>query len=388
LGLLFAAHLVEQHGVRHLMLVSRSGSSSPAVANLIESVWPFGVEVELVACDTSNREALATVIASIPENRPLSAVVHAAGVLDDALVSRMTADQLSAVMRPKIDAAWNLHELTVDVPLDAFVLFSSISGLWGGPGQANYAAGNAFLDALACERRRLSLVGTSILWGLWTELGGMTSHLGDSDRARMRSAGFGLVDKAYGLQRFDAALARNEAICIATPIEPNGASAMLLADWMGRSTRQTKSGALLTGSLASQLDGLLDRERLDTVADFVSEHVASVVGLGSAEAVQRSMTFREIGFDSLMAVDLRNRLAEAAGIRLAASVAFDHPTPEALADHIVSSLSDAPKHVAASRTEQSDEPIAIVAMSCRYPGGVEALVRVKLMPWTHNNDYC
>ncbi|MFT7837916.1 SDR family NAD(P)-dependent oxidoreductase [Saccharothrix sp. BKS2] len=370
LGGLLARHLVTAHGVRHLVLVSRGGSAPALCAELAA----LGAEVTAVACDLADREAVAGLLASIP--RPLTAVVHAAGVLADATVSALTPERLDEVLRPKLDGAWHLHELTGD--LAAFVLFSSAAGVLGGPGQANYAAGNAFLDALAQHRRARGLPAVSLAWGHWGRSDGMAGGLDERDRARMAGAGIAALSEEEGLALFDAALGADEALLVPVrfdPAAPHPDSPLLRRLARGRDRRAAGRAAPAPADLSEA-----------ALLDLVRDHAATVLGFGSAAEVDRGRAFRDLGFDSLTSVELRNRLDAATGLRLPATLVFDHPTPEALAGLLRRRLlgaaaepgGPAPVDRVAPVAEQIAaappvaEPIAVVAMSCRLPGGVDS----------------
>ncbi len=167
LGAIFAEHLVTRYGIEHLLLVSRSGPDAPGASELQQRLTGLGAQVAITACDTSNPAELAAALDTIAASHPLTAVIHAAGVLDDAVVTELSPQQLDAVLAAKADAAWHLHHLTADRDLAAFVLFSSAAGILGSPGQANYAAANAFLDALARHRHHTQRRATSVAWGYW-----------------------------------------------------------------------------------------------------------------------------------------------------------------------------------------------------------------------------
>ncbi|MEW9532106.1 SDR family NAD(P)-dependent oxidoreductase [Microbispora sp. NPDC049125] len=388
LGGLFARHLVTRYGVRHLLLTSRRGLAAEGAAELLEELTELGATVTVAACDAADRDALAALLAGIPGAHPLTAVVHAAGVLDDGVIPALTPERLDAVLKPKIDAAVNLHELTAD--LAAFVLFSSAAGTFGNPGQSNYAAANAFLDALASHRRAAGLPAQSLAWGLWAQGSGMTGHLAEADLVRMSRSGVGALSDDEGLALFDAAVTVDHAVLL--PIKLNlgtlnahAASGMippLLRGLVRAPLRRTVEAAgtpdasLLTQSLA----GLSRAERDKALLDLVRGQTAVVLGYGSPEAVEPGRAFKELGIDSLTAVELRNRLKAVTGLRLPATLVFDYPSPSAIAAHLGAELSgvQAPK-AATATVGATGDPIAIVAMSCRYPGGAtspEALWRL------------
>ncbi|MER6016452.1 thioester reductase domain-containing protein, partial [Streptomyces bluensis] len=292
------------------------------------------------ACDVTDRDALADTLATIPAQHPLTAVVHTAGVLDDGLISALTPERLSAVLRPKVDAAWNLHELTRDKELTAFVLFSSIAAVVGGPGQANYAAANQFLDALAQHRRAHGLPATSVAWGLWEQEGGMSGHLSETDLKRIARGGFRPVPQEQGPALLDAALATRRAAVVATPVDvtalreqPDRIPAILstLAGAPARRAAVVDPGA---GSLAETLAGLGEDEQERVVLDAVLGRIAEVLGHRDTSGIRPDRQLTELGFDSLTSVELRNRLGALTRGRLPATVVFDHPTPAALAARV------------------------------------------------------
>ncbi|MGX7828815.1 type I polyketide synthase [Actinokineospora sp. 24-640] len=317
LGGLLARHLVTEHGVRRLLLLSRRGCPPDLAAELTG----LGAEVTGVAVDVSDRAALAGALAGAR----LSAVVHAAGVLDDGVVRSLTPDRLDTVLRPKVDAAWHLHELTASHDLTAFVLFSSIMGITGGPGQASYAAANAYLDALAVHRRARGLPAQSLAWGLWAEPGGISGGLADVDVERMRRSGMNPMSSADGLRLFDAALATDLPLLVP-------------ADLTLPRTRGQRPAARQDAGLAARLGGLSDDERGRALLEVVRAQTAEALGHDDPAAVSAANPFKELGFDSLTSVELRNRLASATGLRLPVTLVFDHPTPGRLAEHLAGRL--------------------------------------------------
>ncbi|PJN27783.1 type I polyketide synthase [Kitasatospora sp. CB02891] len=364
-----ARHLVVERGVRHVVLVSRSGGGSA----LCEELAGLGAEVSVAACDVADRDALAAVLESIPAEHPLTAVVHAAGVLDDAVVESLTPDRLAAVWEPKARAAWNLHELTRGLDLTAFVLFSSAAGTLGSPGQANYAAANTFLDALAVHRRALGLPATSLAWGYWAEASGMTGHLTDADQDRLTRAGVVPLATDHALSLFDAALAMDRAALVPVRLDLSvmaGAPATPAA-LKGLVSRKAARRPARRGAIAERLRTLPEGERLRAALDLVTANTAAVLGHREPGAGWDRQPFKDLGFDSLTSVELRNRLNTATGLRLPATVTFDHPTPRQLAEHLLTEiLGGAVASVVPVVVGVSDDPVVIVGMGCRLPGGV------------------
>ncbi|NXY96048.1 SDR family NAD(P)-dependent oxidoreductase [Streptomyces sp. BR123] len=383
LGGLFARHLVAEHGVRRLLLVSRRGEAAEGAADLTAELAGLGAEVAWAACDVADRAALAAVLAGIPAEHPLTAVVHTAGVLDDGVIGSLTAERLSAVLRPKVDAAWNLHELTRHLDLSAFVLFSSAAGVFGGAGQANYAAANTFLDALAAHRRAAGLAGTSLAWGLWADTGGgMGAALDAEDVSRLSRGGVDAIGAAEGAALFDAACAAEQALLVPVKLDlaalraqaGSGMLPPLLSGLVRMPVRRAARNA--GGAFARQLAALAQDRKQGAVVELVRGQVAAVLGFTGPEAVDPARSFNEVGFDSLTAVELRNRLGAATGIRLPATLVFDYPTPAVLAEFLHAELLGSQEAAAAAAPAavgvHDDEPIAIVAMACRFPGGVRS----------------
>ncbi len=351
LGAVVAAHLVRRHGVRQLLLVSRRGPQAPGVDALIEQLAALGAQARAVACDVADRTALAGLLAGIPADRPLVGVVHAAGVLDDGTVDSLTGEQLDNVLRPKADAAWHLHELTRDLPVSAFVLFSSIAGVLGNPGQGNYAAANTMLDGLAAHRRQRGLPAVSIAWGLWNDEASMAGQLSEADLARVARLGVAALDAEQGLAQFDRALDSPQPLAVAVrwdhaglQARADGGSLPSLLRGLVRAPRRAVTGPVPAAggpSLVSRLASLAEADGRRLLAELVCGHVAAVLAHASTDAVEDSQSFSELGFDSLTAVELRNRLDVETGLRLPATLAFDHPTPAALVEHLYRSLAPA-----------------------------------------------
>ncbi|MCS0639815.1 type I polyketide synthase [Streptomyces sp. LP05-1] len=379
LGAFFARHLIEAYGVRRLVLTSRRGAAAPGAAELADELAALGAEVRIEAVDAGDREAVAALLASVPADHPLTAVVHTAGVLADATVTSLTPEGLRTVLRPKADAARHLHELTAGLNLGAFVLFSSVSGLLGTAGQANYAAANAVLDALAHHRRANGLAATSIAWGLWDGARGMGSTLTDTELARWERAGLPPLTGEQGLALFDAALTGASPLPVAVRLRPDRAGTAdvhpLLRDLFPAPARRAarSGGGSADSGWVRRIAGLPADQREEAVLDLVRTEVAAVLGHSGAAAVAPDRAFKEIGFDSMGGVELRNRLGRATGLRLPTTLVFDHPAPAAVAAHLLSRVTadTAPAAPAAPRARvRADEPIAIVGMACRYPGGV------------------
>ncbi|WP_053656865.1 type I polyketide synthase [Streptomyces sp. MMG1121] len=377
LGATLARHLVAERNVRHLLLLSRSGATDDLVAELTE----LGAEVTSAACDVADRAALTAVLDAVPADRPLTAVIHAAGVLADGVLDSLTAERIDTVFRPKVDAAWILHELTADLELSAFVLFSSSAATLGSPGQANYAAANAYLDALAVHRRALGLPAHSLAWGLWAQAGGMTGTLDETDLTRISRGGVAPLETEEGVALFDAAVRGADPAVLPVKLDMTALRAqgdglaplfrtLVPVRRAGAAAGQSATGG--ADALRDRLAGLLEAEREPFLTELVQSHVATILGYRSAQDVGRTLPFRELGFDSLAAVELRNRLTAATGLRLPATLVFDHPTPAELARHLLGELTGT---LAAATTRTApraaaDEPIAVIGMACRFPGDI------------------
>ncbi|MFB4301800.1 SDR family NAD(P)-dependent oxidoreductase [Actinomadura sp. NTSP31] len=353
LGGLVARHLTTAHGVRHLVLVGRRGLAAPGGGELAEELRKAGAHVRIVAADVSDRDALAGVLADVPAEHPLTAVVHAAGALADGVLTALTADQVDAVFRPKADAAWHLHELTRDLDLAAFVLFSSGAGTFGNAGQGNYAAANGFLDGLARLRHAEGLPAVSLAWGLWEQASGLTDHLGEAGRGRLARGLQLALSTAEALSLLDQALrADGEPVLVPTRLDHaalrrragEGTLPALLRGLVRTAPHRTQAVAdSARETLADRLARLPEPDQRRELVEIVRAAASDVLGLAAGETLRADQAFKDAGFDSLTAVRMRNRLAEAAGVRLAATAVFDHPTPAALAEHLRAELGVAPR---------------------------------------------
>jgi NAD(P)-dependent dehydrogenase (short-subunit alcohol dehydrogenase family)/acyl carrier protein len=342
LGALVARHLAAGHGARHLLLVSRRGPASEDTATLVSDLAALGAEARVEACDVADRDQLAALLGSL--KCPLTAVVHAAGVLDDGMIESLEPAQLRRVLRPKVDAALHLHELTAGMELSAFVLFSSAAGLIGSPGQGNYAAANAFLDALAAARWADGLSAVSLAWGLWADDTGMTGGLGEAGRARLTRTGVAAIPGDLGLEMFDRALGLGEPLVVPVLLDrqelrAQARAGLLPALLRGLVREQDRPGGA-GKPLAQQLAGVPKADWESVTLGLVRAHVASVLGHASSEAVDPGRPFTELGFDSLAAVELRNRLVQATGLPLPSTLVFDHPNALAVTAYLLAKVSD------------------------------------------------
>jgi acyl transferase domain-containing protein/acyl carrier protein len=347
LGALVAERLVAEHGVRSLVLLSRSGPAASGAAELVERLTGLGAEVAVEACDVSDRAALARVIG----DRRLSGVLHAAAATADTALAGLTAERVAVAFGPKVDAAWHLHELTAGHDLAAFVLFSSLAGLVGTAGQGNYAAANGFLDGLAGHRRALGLPATSVAWGLWDVVTGLTGQLGDADRARLARSGVAPLSSEHGLAMLDRALTGGTAPVLAGAAwdsaglrkrAESGRLAPVLRDLVRLPRRASAAAAGSPVDLAARMGQLDESAGRQLIAELVRGQVATVLGHGDPGSVPADRTFSQLGFDSLTGVELRNRLDAATGLRLPATLAFDYPTVTALTEFVHQTLAPAP----------------------------------------------
>ncbi|HEX4224179.1 MAG TPA: type I polyketide synthase, partial [Pseudonocardiaceae bacterium] len=372
LGGVVARHLVNAHGVRHLLLLSRRGMDAPGAAELVAEL---DAEVTVASCDVTDGQALAEALASVS----VTGVVHTAGVLDDGVIGSLSEEQLDRVLAPKVDAAWHLHELTQGLDLSMFVVFSSLAGILGGAGQGNYAAGNAFLDALIQQRRDKGLPGLSMAWGAWTTEVGLVGSLSENDLRRIARSAIPPLSVEQGMILFDRALCADQPVLALTRLNVPALRAQhdvpavwrsLAGSVLRRTADNTRGGR---AGLAQQLAGLSSAEREQLLVEPIRESAAAVLGHASSTQISGEQPFKELGFDSLTAVELRNLLQAKTGLRLASSVVFDYPTITRLARHLAAELGDtkpAASTVVPALVSTADDPIVVVGMACRFPGGV------------------
>ncbi|WP_344318562.1 SDR family NAD(P)-dependent oxidoreductase, partial [Streptomyces yatensis] len=346
LGALVAEHLVRSWGVGHLLLVSRSGPEAAGADQLIDRLTELGAQVRIAAVDVTDPDAVAALVAGVDPAHPLTGVVHAAGVLDDAVLTTQTPERLARVWHPKATAAAHLHAATAELPLALFVMFSSTAGTLGASGQSNYAAANAYCDALAAHRRTLGLPGLSVAWGLWADASGMTGHLGEADRARMAQSGIGAMSSERALGLLDVAVRHGHHHLIAIDLDVRALAgqpaltlpAPLRALTGGGTARRTAATARPHTDWAGHLATLPLEEQRRTLLSLVLTHAAAALGHSDPGRIQTERGFLELGFDSLTAIELRNRLTAVTGLRLATTLIFDHPNPAALAAHLHTEL--------------------------------------------------
>ncbi|WP_085161009.1 type I polyketide synthase [Mycobacterium lacus] len=344
IGALVAEHLVTRYGIRHLLLLSRRGLNGPGASELQQRLAGLGAQVAITACDISDPAELAEALDTIAADHPLTAVIHAAGVLDDAVVAELSPQQLDAVLAAKADAAWHLHRLTADRDLAAFILFSSAAGILGSPGQANYAAANALLDALARRRHHTQHPATSVAWGYWQTPSGMTAHLSTTDLTRIAGAGLIPITTEQGLALFDAALASQRPNLVASPVNTavltrrarNNALDPILS---ALTTSRPRAATVSPGGLAARLASQTAEQQLHTLTTMVASATAAVLAHPDPAALDIDRPFKDLGIDSLTTLELRNTLNQQTGLTLPATLAFDYPTPAALARHLREQLS-------------------------------------------------
>ena len=352
-GGVLARHVVTRYGVRHLVLVSRRGERAPGAGQLVAELEQAGAQVQVLTCDVADRSAVAQLMDQLPERYRLTGVIHAAGTLDDALISSLTPERVDTVLRAKVQGAWNLHEATADRKVAMFVLCSSIAGVMGTPGQANYAAANTFLDALATYRHGRGLAATSLQWGLWEQASTMTAHLSERDKARINRRGMTALTAEQAAESFDAALIADHPAVVATRLDHDTLTNPALTTELpplfnGLIRRPTRRAAdndhtTTESALATRLHGLTPDQQHQLLLEIVRSHAALVLGHPDPQDLHPDTTFQDFGFDSLTGVELRNRLKTATGLPLSPTLIFDYPTPTTLAEHLLGwALPEAP----------------------------------------------
>ncbi|MER7134806.1 beta-ketoacyl reductase, partial [Streptosporangium saharense] len=373
------ARRLATNGTRHLLLVGRRGLDAPGATELVAELTALGAQVTVAACDVAKREELATVLAAIPAEHPLTAVVHTAAVLDDALVDSLTAERMDRVLRVKAGGALNLHELTRDLDLSAFVLFSSVTGTLGSAGQGNYAPGNAFLDAFAEYRRAAGLPATSIAWGHWDGEG-----IADpAARRQLTRDGFPPMAPGLAVTALEEAVGHGETRLVVSRADWTSVLAARPCPLLGElpeAGRKADDGAdpEPERNLSDRLTALPEAERRQTVRRLVRAEVAAVLGYESAAEVDDRRGFRDQGFSSLSAVELRNRLSRLTGTALPSSLVFDYPTPEALVEHLHGVLvpePEPPLTVALARIDELEGLLAGISEADRQDA-VSRLLRL------------
>ncbi|MGW6258997.1 SDR family NAD(P)-dependent oxidoreductase [Streptomyces sp. NPDC055085] len=370
------ARLLAEHGVPRLLLTARQGGEDPRTALAVSELAQLGAVAEVVACDVADPDAVAGVLAQVGTTLPLRGVVHCAGILDDGVIAGLTPKRLARVLRPKVDGAVNLHQLTVDAPLDLFLLLSSAAGVVGNCGQGSYAAANVFLDQLACHRQALGLAGTSLSFGAWAGEGLAAVH---ADLDRMAALGYRPFTAEQGRDLAALALRHGGPHLVAWSLDLLRVRASGTANTpLWRSLLPSITSAAHRNSLAERLVRLPRQQQAETVLALVREEVSHILGLGFAESVPADEPLRDLGMDSVTAVELRNRISARLGTRLPATLLFDHPTAARLAGYLVANALDSTPQEATPEVRPgafavmpaADEPIAIVAMACRLPGAV------------------
>ncbi len=364
LGQHVARWLAETHGVKDLLLTSRRGLETPGAETFVAELAELGTVATVAACDIANADSVDALLSIFTQERPLQGIVHTAGVLDDGVLSALTAERFANVFAPKLNGAWHLHKLSSEFELDFFVMYSSIAGVMGAPGQANYAAANAFLDALAQHRRAKGLAATSIAWGSWDGGQGMHSALSETDQTRMSRQGFEALAPEEGLELFETAVLSGRALTIASAFDltrlqntfvKNGAEApALLRSLFGESSSgRTQTAASGGKNLRKILSETPVEEHETVVLQMVRDEVAKTLEFSSAEDVDVNLPLQDIGIDSLTAVLMRNQLADLTGLALPAKIAFDHPNLRALGQYLVAKIQQSGLETASAPTDEA-----------------------------------
>jgi NADP-dependent 3-hydroxy acid dehydrogenase YdfG/acyl carrier protein len=348
LGSLLARHLVTEHGVAHLLLSSRRGPDAEGASELVTELLALGAETaEVVACDVADPADITRALAGIDPTRPLTGVIHLAGVLDDGVVSGMTPESLQGVLAPKVNGAWNLHQATCDHSLESFILFSSVAGMFGNPAQGNYSAANLFLDALAAHRRAQGQSGLSLAWGAWAG-GGMLDTLSDAEQQRIQRSGLTPLTPEQGLQLFDDALEGRESVMMTANLDhkqlQRQATEGMPVPWIlrGLISAPSRGDSAAAGAAAlalrQRLGAAPETERHEILLEVIQDEVAQVLGLSSGHDVDADMPLQELGADSLMAIELYNRLSALSGTTLPSTLVFDYPNTGAITGFILTQI--------------------------------------------------
>ncbi|MFD0417099.1 type I polyketide synthase [Streptomyces sp. NPDC127108] len=382
------ARWLARAGAGHVLLTSRRGLDAPGAPELRSELEESGVRVTVAACDATDRAALESLLADIPDDAPLTGVFHTAGILDDGVLEGLTEERMASVFRAKVASARHLDELTRDADLSAFVLFSSLAGVVGGAGQGSYAAANAALDALAEARRAAGHAATSVAWGPW-DGSGMAAEGAAAER--LRHGVMPPMDPGLAITALHQALGGHQVLAVVADVDwaqyapgitaarPSRLFADIPEAHAALTDRTdatgTATGAAPANALADRLAALAPADRETALLDLVRQQAADVLGHASADDVHVTRAFRELGFDSLTAVELRNLIGAATGLRLPTTLVFDYPTATALAAHLHTELfgdQSATTLPATTSAAADDEPLAIIGMSCRFPGGVRS----------------
>ncbi|WP_344432344.1 type I polyketide synthase, partial [Amycolatopsis minnesotensis] len=367
------------NGAEHVVLTSRSGEAAPGAAELVADLTGLGVRATVVACDVAERAAVADLFERLTgEGSALTAVFHAAGVLDDGMIAAQDVAKFATVLRAKATAASNLHECTKDLDLAAFVLYSSTAGTVGNPGQANYAAANACLDALARMRRESGLPALSVAWGPWQGPGMADGN--ETLAGRLEHGGVAPLRPEAAFEVLRHAVAQPDPTLVVADFDwarfapvYRATRRRRLLDLLPEAAQpERERGETTQPSFAAALAGKTGPDRERAIVGFVAEHAADVLGHASADAITGGLAFRDLGFDSLTAVELRNRVNAATGLRLPSTLVFDYPTPADLARLIDAEFGGetSPVEEPAESAVAAEDAIAIVGMACRLPGGV------------------
>jgi polyketide synthase 7 len=350
-GAVLARHVVHRYGARHVVLASLRGDRAEGAGELVAELTQAGAEAQVVACDVADRDAVAALLAGLPpQYPPLTGVIHAAGLIDDAVITSLTPDRIDTVLAAKVNAVWNLHEFTRDLNLSMFVVFSSLAGTAGSPGQGNYAAANAFLDGLATHRRAAGLPGISMAWGSWEQASTMTKRRTDRDLTRMSHSGIAAMTTDQALELFDTALIANHPTVVAARLDHTALANPTLSTRLPPLFNQlvrhplrrlvTTDTTGVKSALAQRLHGLTLDQQHDLILGLVRAHAAVVLGHSNPDDIDPRRSFHDSGFASLTAVELRNRLKTATGLSLSTTLVYDQPTPAALATHLHRQLSE------------------------------------------------